>query len=44
VVTREQLNGYVTQVLPDGRWIVYRESTTGVPYLEVITASLEGAV
>jgi hypothetical protein len=43
VVVRERLNGYVSHVLSDGRWIVYRETAIGVPYLEVIEASLEGA-
>jgi hypothetical protein len=42
VIVRARFSGYVTGVLPDGRFLAYRETAEGVNVVDVHTASLRG--
>ncbi len=42
LVARLQFSGFVVGVLPDGRFLSYREATDGTPYLDLNTATLLG--
>jgi hypothetical protein len=40
LVTRLHFSGFVLGTLPDGRFVSYRESGEGIPYVDIISATL----